>query len=405
MLLRRILSVGCLVALFAAPQVVWAQATDPQGVAGASRFQLGPLGISPTLTVGNLGVDTNVFNTPDNPTRDFTVTFTPAANEALPIGRLLLTGLTGVPLTYFQKSTTQRSVGFQQSGRVDAFLIRFRPYAAADYNSSYQRPNAEIDARVQQVGETQEVGAVLLLGARTSLDAGYSHATLDYASAQVFGADIAQQLNRRSTAFNATFSMKLTAITTFTVKSTLQHDRFDSNPLFNSNSLSLIPGFTFRKDSRLSGTVSLGVRALRPISPFVPKFTGIVGSTALSWLVRDTTRIDGKFDRNVDYSIDQTTPYFVATATSLSVSQIVVGHVDAIATVSRGQLAYRDELSSMQVAQGRTDRQNTFSIGSGYRFRIDARLGFNVLYSERLSTLDSRKYSGFQFGGTMSYGF
>ena len=104
--------------------------------------------MSPTLAVGNIGLDTNVFNTPTDPTRDFTVSFLPATREWLPVGPLLLSGKTGVPLTYFEKSTTQRSVELRAGQPMALNLIRAsRPMPRSATSSSAtergdQRPGA-----------------------------------------------------------------------------------------------------------------------------------------------------------------------------------------------------------------------------------------------------------------------
>jgi hypothetical protein len=408
MRLRSLLLAGFLVAVLGQPAIARAQdpAADTAADAAAARFHLGPLGLSPTLTMGNLGENTNVFSTPTNPTRDFTVGFVPATQEWLPVGPLLVSGMTGVPLTYFQKAVTQRSVGFEQQGRVSLNLVHLVPYGSLAYGSTFDQPNAEISVRVQQVVKTATAGAILRISSRTSLDASYADGSLQYPDAEVFDANIAAQLNRRTTAMSLTLRTALTPLTSFVMKSTLGRDRFDTNPLLNTNSLTVLPGFEFKKDALLSGSLSLGVRALRPLSPLVPQFTGLVGSAALSWLARETTRLDGHFDRNVDYSIDETTPYYVMTGGSVSLTQLIIGHVDGMATVGRSLLAYRDALSLPGAAAvGRDDRTTTVGGGVGYRFRIDARVGFNTTYVKRLSALDGRPYAGFQFGGTMTYGF
>ena len=397
MRLHYLLLVGSLAAVLARPAMACAQDPAAAGAAHAAtaRFHLGPLGWSPTLTMGNLGVNTNVFSTPTDPTRDFTVSFVPATQEWLPVGPLLFSGMTGVPLTYFQKAVTQRSVGFEQQGRVSLNLVHLVPYGALAYGSTFDQPNAEISVRVQQVMRTATAGAILRLSTRTSVDANYSDGSLQYPDAEVFDANIGAQLNRRTTAMTVTFRTALTPLTSVVVKSALGRDRFDTNPLLNTNSLTVLPGLEFKKDALLSGSVSLGVRALRPLSPLVPAFTGLVGSAALSWLARETTRLDGHFDRNVDYSIDETTPYYVLTGGSVSVTQLLVGHVDAMATVGRSVLAYRNALIVPGAAvQGRDDRTSTIGGGLGYRFRIDARIGFNTTYVKRLSALDGRPLFG-----------
>lgn len=403
---RLLLLAGCLVAHLGAPTSALAQ--DPAAQAeAAATLHLGPLGLAPTFTLGNIGIDTNVFNTSTDPTRDFTVSFLPQTDEVLPVGRLLFTGTTGVPLTYFQKATTQRSVGFLQKGRVELELVHLVPYASAAYVSSYAQPNDEIAVRVQQLTETGTVGSVINLGPRTSFDGSYTKGSVEFPNADVLGVDIGQQLDRHVTAFNGTFRRNLTPLTTFVVASTLERDRFDSNTVLNANSLSVLSGLEFKPDALVSGTFSLGVKAFRPLNPTVPRYTGIVGSSTLSVLVRDTTRLDGRFTRDLQYSIDEATPYYLLTGAAISVTQLVVGHVDVVAGVGRSYLTYRDLLAATggPTTTGRTDRTNTFTVGTGYRFRSDARIGFNLAYVSRRSALDGLQYSGFQFGGTVSYGF
>lgn len=395
---------GCLVAFLAAPAI--ARAQDPSEQVSMAKFHIGPLGFSPTLTMGNLGIDTNVFNTATSPTRDFTVTFTPATTEVMHVGRLLLSGATSVPLTYFATASTQRSVGFQQTGRVDLNLIHFAPYVTVAHGSTYERPDPEIDARVQQVSASASVGSIVRISPRTSFDANYTWGSFEFPNADVLGVDIGQQLSRRTSTINANFRTALTPLTTLVVTGALEKDRFDANPLLNSNSLSLVPGFEFKPDARLSGSLAIGVRALRPINPLVPQFTGIVAKTQLSWLLRETTRLSGTFGRDVNYALSDQTPYFVLTGASVSVTQLVVGHVDAQVGLSRAYLAYRGQVLGATLPDlSRRDRTDTYTVGSGYRFRIDARLGFNVSYADRLSAIDGHHYSGFTFGGTMSYGF
>ena len=221
---RCILSGGCLVAFLTLPASAFAQAGGSD--APDAKLHLGPLGLSPSLTISNVGIDTNVFNTPDNQTRDFTIGFLPATAESLPVGRLLLTGMTGVPLTYFQKAASQRSIGFQQTGRADLNLVHVRPYVTVAYGSTYNRPNDEIDTRVQQVATAQGVGAIVRIGARgSSLDLEGVHSMATFGSGADLGVDLAQQLDRRASSFNGTLRMSLTSLTTLVIRSSLREAR------------------------------------------------------------------------------------------------------------------------------------------------------------------------------------
>jgi hypothetical protein len=395
------------VAFLALPSVVCAQEATADS-AREAKLHFGPLGLSPKLTLGNIGVDTNVFNSPVEPTRDFTIQFLPSTNAWLPVGKMVLSSQTAVPLTYFEKAASQRSVGFTQSGRADFQLIHLVPYVGGGYSSTYNRPNAEIDERVQRVNKTVLFGSRIRLGSGTSLVVGVQRDLERYPTSSLLDAGIGAELNRDTTKFDATYRMVLTPMTTFVVQGSLSRDRFEAAMERNANNVSVMPGFELRRDARLSGRVFAGFRSMRPLSSVVPSYVGPIAATSLSFLARDTTRIDGVLNRDLDYSIQQSTPYFVSTTAQISLTQIVVGHVDAVGRLGRTLLSYRNLQSGLgggiQLA-GREDRTNLFGAGMGYRFNIDARVGFDLNYVKRLSALDGRLYSGMQFGGTMTYGF
>ena len=83
------------------PALAFAQTAG--GDPAEARMHLGPLALTPRFPVRNLGVDTNVFNSANLPTRDFTATFGPGVDTWLRIGRARLSGETLVEWTYFRK--------------------------------------------------------------------------------------------------------------------------------------------------------------------------------------------------------------------------------------------------------------------------------------------------------------
>ena len=125
--LRRILP-WCLWALAAGPSLAGAQGGDPATV---GRLTFGPLVLQPRISVDNLGIDTNVLNSSDRPTRDFTVTVLPGVTSRLRMGRTLLKGETTLELIHFQKTRSQRSAAFTQQGRFEAPLGRLTPLTAS----------------------------------------------------------------------------------------------------------------------------------------------------------------------------------------------------------------------------------------------------------------------------------
>ena len=80
------------VCLLASLPVLALRADAPAIPAEEARMHLGPLALTPRFSVRNLGVDTNVFNSANLPTRDFTATFGPGVDTWLRIGRARLSG-------------------------------------------------------------------------------------------------------------------------------------------------------------------------------------------------------------------------------------------------------------------------------------------------------------------------
>ncbi len=78
---------------------------------------LGFIRFTPSITLTNLGVDTNVFNELDDPKDDFTVTFGPKAEFWSRLGpRGHLYGNVGLDYQYFQEYDSQRVLWHRRRG-------------------------------------------------------------------------------------------------------------------------------------------------------------------------------------------------------------------------------------------------------------------------------------------------
>jgi hypothetical protein len=394
-----LLVTGCLLALVAPVSAV-AQDAATEG----PKIRLGPLGLSPRISLTNIGIDTNVLSQSENPQRDFTTTFVPGVDSSLRIGRGLLTGKTGVELVYFTKTTAQRSIGVDQEGRFDLNLNRLTPHLGAGYLTTYRRPNSEIDVRVGQTTKSADIGASLRLGWRAALEIGASHSRLELSDVEFLGVSLAKALDRRVETASLNVSLVLTPLTTFVVKNTVEHDRFTLSPDRDTDSVSIVPGLELKPSALVSGSAFVGFRSFGARNSGERVFAGVVAAVALSYAVRDSTRLDVKIDRNMDYSFEPTQPYFLATGGNLSVTQALGGHWDTVTRLGRQYLVYRNSTLDSLGSSGRRDRVVTYGFGPGYRL-TDARIGFDVNYVRRLSPVDSRRFSGFQFGGSFRYGF
>jgi hypothetical protein len=99
-------------------------------------------------------------------------------------------------------------------------------------------------------------------------------------------------------------------------------------------------------------------------------------------------------------------PYYITTGVGLSVTQVIVGHVDMVGRVSRTLFDYQ----SFAPADGssvsaRQDRLSSFGCGVGYRMSAGTRIGIDLSYDRRRSPIADRQYEGFRLGGSFIYGY
>ncbi len=387
------------------PVSAWAQA--PADPAGEAKIHLGPLALTPRFAVRNLGIDTNVFNAADSPTRDFTASFGPGVDTWLRIGRARLSTQTVVEWTYFKKADQQRSLNTTQLAKLEVDLATVTPYISGGVVSTRQRPNLEIDERVRQHRTTAGLGGRIHLGGRSRLDVDIRREQLDFGE-DTLGTDaLTAALNREVTEGAIAFRMDLTPLTTFVVRTGLSSDVFEFSNVRDSKSLTVLPGLEIKPSALISGKASVGFRKFDAQSALVPDFTGVIAAVDVGYVMREVTRFGVKVDRNLDYSFQVDQPYFVATSALFDVKQALGLSWDVVGRAGRATLAYQGFLGTDEsVASSRQrDRITTFGVGIGRRLTEGIRVGIDIDHGRRRSDSTSRGYEGFKVGGSFTYGY
>jgi hypothetical protein len=387
----------------------WAQSiTDPQGLDGAgdARFRAGGLAVDPRFFIRDVGVDTNVFNTASEPVQDFTATAGPEVRTWLRAGRIAATSATAVGWTYFQKSTRQRSVDVQQSGRVDVDLVRITPHVGGAFERTRRRPNDEVDLRVRQVRTRANAGVALHPGPRLMLDLNYEQRAFDFGDDQFGDAALAAALNRTEQEASLAAAWTLTPLTTFVVKAAHRTDTFEFASERDSRSVSVMPGLEFKPLALIAGTAYVGVRSFQPVRDGLPGFTGVTAAVDLRYVALDRTRVEVKLSRDIDYSFEAELPYFVSTGGQFQLMQALGGGFDVVGRAGGTRMAYQGFDGTLTaVEEGRVDHAWLAGVGVGRRLGSDIRVGVDVNHVTRRSTSASRRYSGVRAGGSVTYGF
>ena len=397
----------CLLAL-TWPAVVRAQdiAQDPGANAA---MHLGPVGLTPRLALRNFGVDSNVLNASGTPQADFTATFAPGADLWLSIGRARVSSKTDIGWVYFKQLADQRSFDFNEQARLDVVMARIVPHVGGGYLRTRQRPNLEIDARALRTTKSGDVGLLFRLSPKLSFDIGAARRAYAYEDNQAIGdIRLAAALNRTEQEVTGTVRYMLTPLTTLFVLLADQRDRFEFSPLRDSNSSRIVPGFEFKPFALIAGKAAAGYRHFDALAPNVPDYSGVVANLDVSYTARDVTRFAVTYTRDVDYSYEVASPYYVTNGGGVTVTQAVGRTWDAIARINKTALNYQaiaGLAGELLAVASRHDRILTYGGGIGCQTAANLHFGVDIDWTERDSIQAGRSYTGFRLGGSVTYGF
>lgn len=393
------------VLLLAASPAVWAQPPDPSANA---KVRIGPLALTPTVSITNAGVDTNVFNEPSQagPKKDFTATIEPRTDLWLHVGRSLVSGEITEDLVWFNKYADQRSVNNRYKLGVLVPLTRLNLNGGVTFLSTRERPGFEIDARARRTEVEYDGGVEFLALSKTYLGVAGRRQKTDFDKDVVFlNSNLHDELNRTLTSGAVTIRHELTSLTTLSLEAGVQHDRFPFNPLRNSDSTRVAATVKFDPFALLKGNVTFGFRDFKPADPKLAGYRGSTAAVNLTYVASGSTKLAVMVARDVQYSFDVNQPYYLQTGVTASLSQQIFGPVDVVGRFGFQRLEYRDRAGTAVLAPDRTDHIRSYGGGVGYHLGREVRLGFNVDNARRTSPVANRQYEGLRYGTAVTYEF
>jgi len=404
---RFALALACVLATVSVAPAL-AQDTPSEASADDARIHLGALALDPKIALRDLGIDSNVYNETSSPHQDMTMRLVPAVDAWLRIGRATLSSKSTLSWSYFHRAAEQRSFDFGEEARVEVGLARVVPWIGGSYLQTRQRPNLEIDERVQQDERTLGAGATFNKNERLEFDIDTTDRSLAFGKGEYGDPELAAALDRTELRVNAAVRYGLTPLTTFVVRTTATSSTFDQATVRNSQSLSFVPGFEMQPAALISGKGFLGVKRFTGDDVSLPDFTGLVSEVDVAYLMREFTRLNVRASRDLEYSIEDTHPYFVMTGGEVSVTQGIGTVWDVIGRIGRTRLDYQALVRGTEegdpVAGPREDRVFTYGMGIGRRLRSEIRIGIDINHVQRSSVLDGHEYSGTRVGASITYG-
>ena len=391
---------------------LWAATASGQSIpnepdSARTRLRLGPLWLNPTISVGNAGVETNVFNEPDSddPKSDFAIAFTPATDLWLRMGRTWLTGSLREDFVYYRTYSGERSAN---NNYVLGWLVplnRVSFITNGNWIDTRDRPGFEIDARAKRQERAVNGAAEVRVLSRTLFGARGERRKIEFEEgARFLDADLRVELSRTQTTGAVTVRHELTPLTSFTLDVSRQEERFEFSPQRDSDSTHVSLGLRFDPVALVSGTAQVGYRDFKPLTSDLAGYRGTTALVSLSYVALGSTKLTVQGNRDIQHSFEAAQPYYLETGFSGSLAQQIYGPVDAEVRLGHHRLAYRNREGASLETSTRVDKVQSYGFGVGYRLSRDFRVGFNSDHQDRTSDLARRAYDGSRYGMTLTYG-
>jgi hypothetical protein len=381
------------------------------GAVEPGTIKIGPLSIKPTFQIKNIGRDNNVFNETVNPKEDFTMTLSPAADFIFQPRRVKLTYTQTADYVYFHTYSSERGTNLASSARVDLDLGVLQPYVGTSGADTRARLNHEIDARARHNDRLYLAGVTANVFTRTSVTAGVRQFTTRYdrtddcsVTAQTCfrGQSLADSLNSRIEMVEGGVRMALTPLTSVGVQLTKERQIFEVARERDSDTVRIMPTILFSPLGLVNGSVAVGHRKFTARDPATPDFSGLVVAVTSGVTLFDRHRVDVSVNRDLTYSYDRDTPYFVGNSVNVTWTYALAGPVDFRGSVTRDRMKYE---SSADAAPTQHDNFEEYGIGIGVRVRRRLRVGVQGDFIHRDSQKSAdRTYDNHRIYGTLTWG-
>jgi hypothetical protein len=381
------------------------------------RHQVGQLWYTARLRLKDAGVDANVFHTLQDPTRDAVVVVGPRLEGVMSTGRFRFTGMGFLETTYYRRVGDQRSTDFGGEGRVELDLRRLALFGGGGGGQFTNRLSIDVDERLKRQERRGNVGATVRFAGRLSVTAQASGEILDFEGG-VFraGGDVKAALDRNTVAAAGQLRVGLRPRTGLVASAEVVEDKFVSQRIDiprTHQSYRYLAGVDVRESTsgRMPfGRVMVGMRdmpdTLAQGSPF---YRGPAATAMLEVPFGKALRLRGTVDRDVVYASS------VVSVGDLNYRNAYIylryegratvglpGRVDLLASggfeQARYLLPYPYPDASSLALFDRLDHRWSAGLGLTRRFGDTVRIGGQVSWVRRVSSLPLFSYEGTRYG-------
>jgi hypothetical protein len=368
--------------------------------------------LRPSLSVTDMGLDTNVLTTASGQQQDRTANLRAQVEPSLRIGPARLSGTLGARLSYFQVHDTQRSIDADQAARVDVLSRRLSTYALASFVRAHDPFDPEVYTRTRRVQHALESGATYRLTGKTSAGFTAQRSTMSMkAIATELDGDVSQRFGRQTASFTAAVHNALTPLTTVSLLAGVRQEHVDTPADSDATSVSLMAGLDTQPDAFIAGKAYAGFRQFRSGGGARRPRRGVVASVDAGVDVADSIRIAALVDRDVSRSFTIAGTYVTSTRLGARLTKQVSVDWTLRAEASRQWLTYDGAVPPAApdpvrtVPEAAVDSVARYTFAPEYRFGRATSIVFTADYYALQAHASGRRYDRLRLVTSITHRF
>jgi hypothetical protein len=411
----RILLIAVLALLIASARISLADTWKGRELEALWRkapWHFGPLKIQPAIVLSNMGVDSNIYYSPSEPIKDYTMTAGPAVTFYLPIYRkFILSGTASPQYVYYVKTARERTWNYYLTG--SAALSLRRVFLAFDwkYSDARERWNTEIDIRPRRKEDGLGGSFLVQTSYRTSLSVGFRQAKYDYENLNFDLFNVRDRLNRKEQYVDLSAYYQVTTRTKFLLDfeyGMFKFDFADTAAFKDSRSRAAYGGLEFSPTGRIRGKARVGYKIFDIKNPEGTDYQGVVGDAQISVRLAKPLVVRASCTRDVNFSLWYNNAYYLGSTIGPGASLYVLRFVRLDYDYSLGRNRYPEAQPEGGGGGANVKRLDDFRIHSvGIYFRIKKNVALGVIGSRwvRISNLAYENDKRYFLGLNLTYDF
>ena len=333
------------------------------------------------------------------PKRDFVVAVAPQVDVWLPLHRQAYVSTTVIAgADWYAEYAGERAFNPEIRSRIVLPWRRLTVTGGGDYLRTRRRPDFEIPVRSDRFVQDLHGGIALQVLSRLWLDLEGRQREVGFSGDAILESTyLSETLNRTERGGVASLRWRPTALTTLVLASEVREVRFNRSPERDSDNLIVTAGADFHPRALISGSGRIGVRRFEARGEAVSDISAVVARADLSFRIAGRTAVTFSAERDINYSFERASPYYVLESYGLALTRRLGRMFDLTGRVARDRYEYRT------AGRGRDVRWNAIS-EFGWRLNPEVRAGFQLRYVQSHSTTRARRrYRGIVFGLLLNY--